>query len=75
MDIKNILLNIYKLSSILFNIINIFLLYKVFFIRRLFKIIIIYLVPIILGIILIILSYILVVKKNNKYTKREKKQK
>lgn len=72
---KNILLNIYKLSSILFNIINIFLLYKVFLLEDYLKIIIIYLVPIILGIILIILSYILVVKKNNKYTKKREETK
>ena len=39
------------------------------------KIIIIYLVPIILGIILIILSYILVVKKNNKYTEKREETK
>ena len=72
---KNILLNIYKLSSILFNIINIFLLYKVFLLEDYLKIIIIYLVPIILGILLIILSYILVVKKNSKYTKKREETK
>lgn len=72
---KNILLNIYKLSSILFSIINIFLLYKVFLLEDYLKIIIIYLVPIILGITLMILSYVLVIKKNDKYTKKREETK